>query len=613
MSFSGFIGKIVRFFSKDKSGEKKVSPMYTAYKRNDTIPPIRKVKRTNFRFNNIELPSIKPIEANFDTTFSQDLSSDITERNIPCDRSSVIMPASLCPVTPEPFQVREKQVLTDSIKEYSLYIPDKAPITIVGISQEKKRQQELLSAHFNQQLDEIAVLVKHNKFTAATKLNEQLLLSISDNKIFEEFRTRAKSNVSYIAQAEATFKREEAKRLQREEEERKRRELERARSEKRQYLLGLIGELKSITIDHNWNKGSDLHQYLLSEISAFGDSDLHYQFKEVFAFYEAELDKYRADELRKELERERIRKEKEALIAEARRRRELQEVQTNIERFKSSIQNKKWSDCSILYNAIKSALSRVDSSELALNFSHLNELYRKSLDDYERKLKLEREEAERRRGLEEKRRREELAEKEKQFEKERVREVLRKYSTVQLNNGGTCIYLHKYYSKSGHGENISYAASDFREKIYAFKDKFNNKSTRQIRNARIFFCNQLTDLLKDLYADKISDVYFCTAQASTPESASRRYEEFCQMVSNASGINNGYNLIQVTGSKASASYGGGVRGDISNLTISNDVYGKRIVLLDDIITSGSTMCAIRNQLLKKGAVSVDCVAFGKTV
>ena len=86
------------------------------------------------------------------------------------------------------------------------------------------------------------------------------------------------------------------------------------------------------------------------------------------------------------------------------------------------------------------------------------------------------------------------------------------------------------------------------------------------------------------------------------------------MVSSACGVNDGFDLIDVTGSKASASTGGGTRGDISNLSFDPaKINGKRIILFDDIITSGRTMAAIRNALLRNGAVSVDCIAYGRTV
>ena len=169
-----------------------------------------------------------------------------------------------------------------------------------------------------------------------------------------------------------------------------------------------------------------------------------------------------------------------------------------------------------------------------------------------------------------------------------------------------------YYYKTSHGA-VSDGDQRTRHLVFAFKDKFHNKSIFEINRARSVFSDEVSTLLKKLYGDSIGDVWFCTAQASTPESADRRFKAFCEKVSAACGVNNGYELIEVTGTKLSASTEGGVRGDISNLSISSAVVGKKIVLFDDIITSGKSMSNLRSALLAKGASSVDCVAFGRTV
>ena len=119
--------------------------------------------------------------------------------------------------------------------------------------------------------------------------------------------------------------------------------------------------------------------------------------------------------------------------------------------------------------------------------------------------------------------------------------------------------------------------------------------------------------LESIYADSLHGMWICTAQASTPEKAELRYQDFCQRLSDSCGIHNGFGLISVIGVKSSAHSGCGIRGDISNLEISDGVRGKRIVLLDDICTSGATMNNLRKKILVKGAASVDCFALGRTV
>lgn len=54
--------------------------------------------------------------------------------------------------------------------------------------------------------------------------------------------------------------------------------------------------------------------------------------------------------------------------------------------------------------------------------------------------------------------------------------------------------------------------------------------------------------------------------------------------------------------------------DIKSLTldISINISGKNVLVIDDITTTGCTLTACRNLLLKNGAKNVVCLAFGKT-
>lgn len=45
----------------------------------------------------------------------------------------------------------------------------------------------------------------------------------------------------------------------------------------------------------------------------------------------------------------------------------------------------------------------------------------------------------------------------------------------------------------------------------------------------------------------------------------------------------------------------------------NEIIGKKIILMDDVTTTGTSLIATRNILLKNGASHVVCIALGKTV
>lgn len=49
------------------------------------------------------------------------------------------------------------------------------------------------------------------------------------------------------------------------------------------------------------------------------------------------------------------------------------------------------------------------------------------------------------------------------------------------------------------------------------------------------------------------------------------------------------------------------------ITDSKLISGKNIILLDDVTTSGSSLLACKEILIKNGAVKVECVALGKTI
>ena len=49
------------------------------------------------------------------------------------------------------------------------------------------------------------------------------------------------------------------------------------------------------------------------------------------------------------------------------------------------------------------------------------------------------------------------------------------------------------------------------------------------------------------------------------------------------------------------------------ITESKLISGKNIILLDDVTTSGSSLLACKEILIRNGATKVDCVALGKTI
>lgn len=51
---------------------------------------------------------------------------------------------------------------------------------------------------------------------------------------------------------------------------------------------------------------------------------------------------------------------------------------------------------------------------------------------------------------------------------------------------------------------------------------------------------------------------------------------------------------------------------ISSLAFADDIKGKHFLLLDDVTTTGTSLTAVRNELLFRGALSVRCLAIAQT-
>ena len=49
-----------------------------------------------------------------------------------------------------------------------------------------------------------------------------------------------------------------------------------------------------------------------------------------------------------------------------------------------------------------------------------------------------------------------------------------------------------------------------------------------------------------------------------------------------------------------------------NLSENNSIIGKKVILLDDVVTSGKTMRSCKSELLRLGVTKVKCIALGRT-
>lgn len=551
-----------------------------------------------------------PLSSILDTTFRYSYSSDFISQANALTReehlSSQDMPACLAQERSHiDFREESRLDISTLINAFTPWQRNPEPSTVTGLKQERIRQIEAKRADYSNKLGEVQAMIERHDFDAATRLNNTLLKRIEETHEFSDLRQQALSNISRIASEEESWNESERIRIEREQAERRRLQEEQIRAQQKQDLCEAINAFREATDNSQWNECEQMRETLEKAVTFFQDNEIKDQYKGALCYFSDKYGLYLAEQRRREdlrrTEEDARRRQRE----EARLRKQTEDTRQAIFLMKNAAQEGRWSDYAIGKRSV--------NEEIIQTNGDLRELYAEAVATYESlqaQIAAEREQKERadleRRRENERAQREQMAAQREMQEKARLERVKDSYIRTSVAGGPECISLHRYLPKNKYGDYISASDDRIRRTIYDFKDGRSMQS-------RVEFCSDLSECLKAIYGDRIGGYWFCPAQASTPDKADRRYRTFCDMLSTTCGIQNGFHLIRVIGEKASAHYGGGARGDISNLEVSDDVYGKNIILFDDVLTSGSTMRNLRAELLRKGASSVDCFSFGKTV
>lgn len=174
------------------------------------------------------------------------------------------------------------------------------------------------------------------------------------------------------------------------------------------------------------------------------------------------------------------------------------------------------------------------------------------------------------------------------------------------NNEYKYSYLINYYPQKHFPEmeDIGFTNHINRRKIWSFK---HGKS--------YYFETFVINYLKLNYnKDFLANAVFCVIPASTKEKHDIRYLNFCNDVSNATGIQNGFHLIGRLKDREAKHENIHVKEDITKLDFRKGFFhGKNVILFDDIITSGHTFSLIADEIQKYGGNVIEGVFLGKTV
>jgi ATP-dependent DNA helicase RecQ len=114
-------------------------------------------------------------------------------------------------------------------------------------------------------------------------------------------------------------------------------------------------------------------------------------------------------------------------------------------------------------------------------------------------------------------------------------------------------------------------------------------------------------------SNPFSDWWLCVIPASTKEDNQRRFAKFCEEFCSNTGMNNGYSLITNKYDRKAAHLqeDRNTVNAIESVEI-NNVAGKRILLFDDLYTTGKSFLNMANALKANGAIEVVGLFLGKT-
>ncbi len=160
-------------------------------------------------------------------------------------------------------------------------------------------------------------------------------------------------------------------------------------------------------------------------------------------------------------------------------------------------------------------------------------------------------------------------------------------------------YIHDYYPKN-RCPNVDSNIELVRNMVYRFKDGNNTK--------------EIVSLFTDAIIRKglaLSDTVLIIIPASTQEKTDLRYKSFCSLLCGNLKVINGYNSITTDPHQSTKGQSGGDK--VKFFHFNNELYkGKRVLLVDDVYTSGTTFKQVCTRLFETGAVYVMGVFLAKT-
>ncbi len=180
----------------------------------------------------------------------------------------------------------------------------------------------------------------------------------------------------------------------------------------------------------------------------------------------------------------------------------------------------------------------------------------------------------------------------------------------QLNGGIHYKHLVDYHTYHAFGTyNLSNEEWDIREMIYNFKNNSELTDPISHRQALEKAIGLLLPLLEETFGEMLPQLTLVCIPASTAEKTAARFEEFANIVASKTGMENGYDHVDVVIDGESKHLG-----DQPQYALDPTFFkGRQVLLFDDIMATGNSVASFATQVIDSGADVVAAVVLGKTV
>ena len=169
-----------------------------------------------------------------------------------------------------------------------------------------------------------------------------------------------------------------------------------------------------------------------------------------------------------------------------------------------------------------------------------------------------------------------------------------------------------YHSYNAYGTyNLSNEEWDNREMIFNFKNNSELTDPISHRNAMEKAIDLFTDLLQSTFGDQLPALTLVCNPASTAAKTAARFEEFAQIVTASTGMANGYDHVHIVVDQDPEHLGDS---HLPQYSFDPEYFkGRHVLLFDDIMATGSSVCKFAAHIAEAGAIVTAAVVLGKTI